>query len=130
MRFEHCLVANSICTPSRASILTGKYSHVNGVYKFTALDQRQPTLPKYLQAFGYQTGLVGKWHLETNPRGFDWWSVLPGQGKYYDTEFVEMQDASSSDQTSRAKVTAYKGWPSTDIITDKALHWFNTTCAA
>ncbi len=69
MRFTNAFVTNSICTPSRAVIWTGKYSHRNGVYKFTGLDQSQPTLPKYLQAHGYQTGFVGKYHLHTNPVG-------------------------------------------------------------
>jgi N-acetylglucosamine-6-sulfatase len=115
MRFNNAFVTNSICTPSRAVIMTGKYSHVNGVYKFTGLDQNQPTLPKYMQANGYQTGFVGKYHLHTNPVGFDHWSILPGQGRYHDTEFVEMGDEDPS------------GWHSTDIITKKALDWFKET---
>ena len=124
MRFSQAFVANSICTPSRATIMTGKYSHRNGVYKFTGLDQSQPTLPKYMQAHGYQTGFVGKFHLETNPQGFDHWSVLPGQGRYYDTEFVEMGDADPSGIIMQGKKTAYKGWHADDIITQKALDWF------
>ncbi len=123
MRFTHAFVTNSICSPSRAVIMTGKYSHLNGVYKFTGLDQSQPTLPKYLRAHGYQTGLVGKYHLHTNPRGFDHWSILPGQGKYHDTEFIEMGDEHPSGIVRQGKKTPYKGWHSTDIITEKALHW-------
>ena len=92
MRFTNAFVTNSICTPSRAVLWTGKYSHINGVYRFTGLDQSQPTLPKYMKAHGYQTGFVGKYHLPTNPVGFNHWSILPGQGKYHDTEFVEMGD--------------------------------------
>ena len=78
MLFETCFCTNSICTPSRAVLFTGKYSHLNGVYKFTALDQSQPTLPKLARAAGYQTGFVGKYHLHSNPVGLDWWSILPG----------------------------------------------------
>ena len=124
MRFTNAFVTNSICTPSRAVLWTGKYSHVNGVYKFTGLDQSQPTLPKYMQAHGYQTGFVGKYHLHTNPVGFDHWSILPGQGKYHDTEFIEMGDEHPSGVVRQGKTTANNGWHSTDIITHKALEWF------
>jgi len=123
-RFTHAFVTNSICTPSRAVLWTGKYSHHNGVYKFTGLDQSQPTLPKFFQAHGYQTGFVGKYHLHTNPVGFDHWSILPGQGKYFDTEFVEMGDEDPSGIVRKGKKTANPGWHSTDIITEKALEWF------
>ncbi|MEO0444745.1 MAG: sulfatase, partial [Verrucomicrobiota bacterium] len=125
MRFTQAFVTNSICTPSRAVIWTGKYSHRNGVYKFTGLDQSQPTLPKYLQAHGYETGIVGKYHLHTNPVGFDYWSILPGQGKYHDTAFVEMGDEDPSGIVRKGKKTAYQGWHSTDIITQKAIEWLN-----
>ena len=125
MRFRNCFCTNSICTPSRAVIMTGLYSHRNGVYKFTALDQRQPTLPKYLKSHGYQTAFVGKWHLHSNPLGFDFWSILPGQGRYHDTQFVEQGDEHSSGRVRRGKRTTYKGH-STDLITDKALNWFKT----
>jgi len=124
MRFTNAFITNSICAPSRATIWTGKYSHLNGVYKLTGLDQSQPTLPKYMQAHGYQTGIVGKYHLRTNPLGFDHWSILPGQGKYHDTEFVEMGDEDASGVVAKGKRTAYSGWHSTDIITRKALDWF------
>ena len=124
MRFANAFVTNSICTPSRAVIWTGKYSHLNGVYKFTGLDQSQPTLPKYMQAHGYQTGFVGKYHLHTNPVGFDHWAILPGQGKYHDTAFVEMGDEHPSGVVRQGKQTPNEGWHSTDIITRKALDWF------
>ncbi|HYT62164.1 MAG TPA: sulfatase [Haliangiales bacterium] len=90
MRFVNCFVVNSICTPSRAAILTGKYSHLNGVPVFNRFDGSQPTLAKYLQAAGYHTGMIGKWHLFSDPTGFDYWNILPGQGVYHDPVFIEM----------------------------------------
>ena len=80
MRFENCFCVNSICSPSRATILTGKYSHLNGVPTFNRFDGSQPTVAKYLQAKGYYTGMIGKWHLVSDPTGFDEWTILPGQG--------------------------------------------------
>ncbi|HEY2343000.1 MAG TPA: sulfatase-like hydrolase/transferase, partial [Chthoniobacteraceae bacterium] len=73
MRFNRCLVPNSICGPSRATVLTGKYNHINGFYNNTncKFDGSQMTFPKLLQAAGYQTAMIGKWHLETDPTGFD-----------------------------------------------------------
>ena len=84
MRFDRCYVTNSICGPSRATILTGKYSHLNGLPdNYTRFDGSQPTLPKYLQQAGYQTAIIGKWHLKSDPTGFDHWDILRGQGRYY-----------------------------------------------
>ena len=125
MLFKNCFVTNSICTPSRATIFTGKYSHENGVYKFTALDQKQPTLPKLLRKAGYHTAIVGKYHLHSNPVGFDYWSILPGQGKYHNPEFVEMGDEHPSGWVRRGKRTEYKGH-SSDVIGDKILNYLTT----
>ena len=85
VRFDAAFVTNSICTPSRAVVLTGKHSHVNGVLTLLdTFDGSQPTVAKLLQAAGYHTGMVGKWHLKSEPTGFDKYAVLPGQGLYYD----------------------------------------------
>ena len=115
MRLENCFCTNSICAPSRATILTGTYSHVNGVLAFNPFDGRQLTFPKLLQSAGYQTAVVGKWHLGQGgvsaPQGFDYWNVLPGQGLYHNPEMIEMG-------TRRV----YEGYV-TDLITDMSLEW-------
>lgn len=109
MRFEHCFAVNSICTPSRATILTGKYSHLNGVPVFNRFDGSQPTVAKYLQAAGYYTGMIGKWHLGSDPTGFDQWIILPGQGAYFDPAFLVPEG--------RKVIQGY----ATDIIADLAI---------
>jgi len=111
MRFANCFVVNSICTPSRAAILTGKYSHKNGVTVFNRFEGSQPHLAKYLQAAGYQTALVGKWHLFSDPTGFDYWNVLPGQGLYHDPVMIE-----------NGRTNKLKGYAS-DLIADLSLDW-------
>jgi arylsulfatase A-like enzyme len=112
VRFDRCYVTNSICAPSRACILTGKYSHKNGhLDNHTVFDGGQPTFPKLLQAAGYQTAVIGKWHLESEPTGFDHWEVLPGQGKYYRPDFI----------TPAGKI-AVPGYV-TEVITDRAIDW-------
>ncbi|KAJ9233277.1 hypothetical protein DTO169E5_7088 [Paecilomyces variotii] len=116
MKFNHCYVTNSICTPSRASILTGTYNHVNGVMTLdNHINKHIPNVAKHLRTGGYQTAMVGKWHLGEGrmhePSGFDYWSVLPGQGEYWDPEFIEPAGSKIED-----------GYV-TDIITDKSLDW-------
>jgi arylsulfatase A-like enzyme len=118
MRFDNCFCTNSICTPSRAAILTGTYNHVNEVTTLaTMMDNRLNTFPKMMQDRGYQTAMCGKWHLgqgpEHWPTGFDYWTVLPGQGLYHDPVMVEME-----------KEQVFPGYV-TDIITDKALGWLD-----
>lgn len=114
MRFEHCFAVNSICSPSRATILTGKYSHLNGVPVFNRFDGSQPTVAKYLQAAGYYTGMFGKWHLGSDPTGFDRWMVVPGQGVYFNPAFL----------TPTGQVVI-KGYAS-DVITDLALDFLKS----
>ncbi|KIW30472.1 uncharacterized protein PV07_06214 [Cladophialophora immunda] len=119
MKFNHCYVTNSICTPSRASILTGTFNHVNGVMTLdNHINKYIPNVAKHLRTGGYQTSMVGKWHLGEGtahePSGFDYWSVLPGQGDYWDPEFIE---------PSGSKIEP--GYV-TDIITNKSLQWIRS----
>ncbi|CAM1507894.1 Fc.00g047420.m01.CDS01 [Cosmosporella sp. VM-42] len=114
MKFNHCYVTNSICTPSRAAILCGNYNHCNGVMTLDDhINKHLPNVAKHLRKGGYQTSMVGKWHmgeLEANyPTGFDYWSILPGQGEYWDPEFIEPDG------------THINPGYVTDIITDKSL---------
>jgi arylsulfatase A-like enzyme len=112
MLFANAFVTNSICTPSRASILTGTYSHRNGVPVFNRFDGSQPTVATLLQAAGYHTGIVGKWHLGSDPVGFDHWEILPGQGIYNDPILY----------TATGEKT-YRGRYVTDVITDLAIEF-------
>jgi arylsulfatase A-like enzyme len=114
VRFDRCLVPNSICGPSRATVLTGTYNHVNGYYNNAGnsrFDSSQVTFPKLLQAAGYQTAIVGKWHLGSDPTGFDYWHILPGQGVYYNPNMIV-----------NGKPVKHEGY-TTDIITDLSLDW-------
>ncbi len=115
MLFNRAFVNNSLCAPSRAAIITGKYSHLNGITgngteKF---DSSQTTFPKLLQKVGYQTALIGKWHLNSEPTGFDYWNILPGQGLYYNPDFINADG--------RKRVEGYV----TDLTTDYALQWLD-----
>jgi arylsulfatase A-like enzyme len=116
VRFENCFATNSLCTPSRASILTGTYSHVNGVSTLvTPIDAGQPTFISQLRAAGYRTAMVGKWHMGHgeghNPRNFDHWDVLIEQGEYHDPRFLGVNG-----------LRTMPGY-ATDVITDLALQW-------
>jgi arylsulfatase A-like enzyme len=112
VRFDNCFCTNSICAPSRAVILTGQYSHLNGVKTLNdPLDPSRQNVAKLLQGAGYQTAMIGKWHLQKDPAGFDYWNILPGQGVYHDPDFIEMG--------TRTKRTGY----CTDLIADYSLDY-------
>ena len=118
MRFDNCFCTNSICTPSRAVILAGTHSHVNGVTTLsTPMDNRLLTFPKLLRQAGYQTAMIGKWHLGQGPAheptGFDFWRVLPGQGLYHDPECIDAEGR-----------RVWSGYV-TDRITDWCLEWLD-----
>ena len=112
VKFTNCFCTNAVSGPSRATILTGQLSHINGmVNNEVVFDSARLTLPKVLRANGYQTAIVGKWHLKSTPAGFDFWKVMPGQGEYFNPDFIE-----------NGKKVREEGYI-TDIITDNALQW-------
>ena len=114
VRFTQSFVANSLSGPSRACMITGKHSHKNGFTnnEHGIFDGSQQTMPKLLRAAGYETALIGKWHLVSTPTGFDYFEILPGQGDYYNPAFIHMDGTQSVDS----------GYV-TRIITDKAIEW-------
>jgi len=115
VRFDRCFVTNSICAPCRAVVLTGKHSHLNGqITNGQRFDGSQQTFPKLLQKAGYQTAMIGKWHLGSDPTGFDYWEVLIGQGPYYNPTMIR-----------NGQKVSHTGY-TTDIITDLTLEWLKT----
>jgi arylsulfatase A-like enzyme len=113
--FRNSFCANSICGPSRACILTGKHSHMNGFLRNgNTFDQSQWTVAKSLKKAGYQTAVIGKWHLQTDPVAFDHWEILPGQGSYYNPVFLQMDGSKKQ----------FEGY-ATDLTTDKAVDWLS-----
>jgi arylsulfatase A-like enzyme len=113
--FTKNFVSNSICGPVRATLITGQHSHKNGMKdNRTRFDSSKITMPKIFQQNGYQTAIVGKWHLHSYPAGFDYWKILPGQGLYFEPRFISMQGDTST----------YHGY-ATDVITDEAIKWLD-----
>lgn len=113
MLFNRSFVGNSICGPARATLLTGLHSHKNGFTdNRSKFDGTQNTMPKLMQQAGYQTAVIGKWHLQSYPTGFDYWKILPGQGLYYEPRIIGMKGDTST----------YHGY-ATDVITDEAIGW-------
>jgi arylsulfatase A-like enzyme len=124
MLMQNCFVTNSISTPSRACIMTGQYSHKNGVYTLDdALESCHPNVAKELQKAGYQTAIVGKWHLHKEPIGFNYSSVLIDQGEYYDPRFIDNGNWNGGDEN-QANFNVVKGY-CTDIIADKTMQWLD-----
>ena len=114
MLFENSFCGNSLCTPSRATVVTGLHSHKNGIVNLSgALDPQRPTWPKKLHMHGYTTAVFGKWHMKTKPNGFDHWEVFSGQGNYYNPELFS------------AKGSRRVEGHSTDIVTNIALDWLD-----
>ena len=117
--FDNAFCTNSICTPSRASIITGQYAHTNGVFDLGGnITPENQALPILMREAGYQTAMIGKWHLKQEPN-FDYYKVLPGQGKYFDTEF-----RIQGDQPWPKNTVTHTGQHSSDAITDSTLDWF------
>ena len=116
VRFANSYVANSLSGPSRACMITGKHSHKNGFTnnEHGIFDGTQQTMPKLLQAAGYQTAIIGKWHLVSLPTGFDYWNIVPEQGDYYIPDFITMKNDTVREQ----------GYL-TNIITNKAMDWMS-----
>ena len=112
MVFRNSFCTNSICGPSRAVIQTGKHNHINGfMHNGNNFDGSQQTFPKLLRQVGYRTAMIGKWHLKSEPQGFDYWKVLPGQGDYYNPAFLS--------KDGREVIEGY----CTDLVTDMAVDW-------
>ncbi|MGC6567738.1 MAG: sulfatase/phosphatase domain-containing protein [Akkermansiaceae bacterium] len=114
MRFDLSFCANGICGPSRANILTGKHSHLNGFIDNNSsyFDGLQQTFPDLLRQAGYTTAMIGKWHLHSNPIGFDYWEILPGQGSYYNPDFIQMDNT-------RKRFQGHCN----DLVTEKGMAW-------
>ncbi|HNU15573.1 MAG TPA: sulfatase-like hydrolase/transferase, partial [Chitinophagaceae bacterium] len=115
IKFKNAFVGNSICGPARATLLTGQHSHKNGVKdNRSRFDSSRISMPKLLQAAGYQTAIIGKWHLHSYPTGFDYWKILPGQGLYVNPRLIEMT----------GDTITQEGY-ATDVITNETIKWLD-----
>ena len=118
---DNAFCTNSICVPSRASILTGQYSHVNQVYNLTdALDPNRENVAQLIQKSGYQTALVGKWHLKDKPSGFDFFNILPGQGRYKNPILKNNENWEFGNKGGKE----YEGF-SSDVIMEESIKWLD-----
>jgi len=118
--FRNNFCTNSICGPSRAVILTGKHSHINGFrMNGNRFDGSQQTFPKLLQKAGYSTAVIGKWHLDGYPQGFDHWNILKDQGNYYNPDFITVKEGQTEADTTRIEGYA------TDLITEDAINYLD-----
>ncbi len=124
-RFDNCFCTNALCAPARATVLTGCFSHVNGITgnsektgEVETLHKDLPTFPELLQRAGYRTGMFGKYHIRQDPRGFDEWAIHPGQGRYFDPEYIV-----------NGQLEQRKGY-SSDLTTDMALGFLESCSAA
>ncbi|MBO46054.1 MAG: hypothetical protein CMJ96_04070 [Planctomycetes bacterium] len=112
IRFTNAFCTNALCGPARAVVLTGQHSHINGFRdNRNTFDPTRQTFPKLLQDSGYQTAVIGKWHLKSEPQGFDFWEVMPGQGHYYKPDFKTPEG------------TVSRAGYNTDIVVDRAFEW-------
>ena len=126
VRFNNCYALNSISVPSRATILTGQFSHKNGVYTLDdVLDTKAETMPVLFQRAGYNTALVGKWHLVTEPQGFDYYFAMKGQGRYFNP-FFNIKGKLDGPTFEKSKGTEFKGRHITSLIGDKSLEWLES----
>jgi uncharacterized sulfatase len=134
--FLNNFCTNSICGPSRAVILTGKHSHINGFRQNGEIfNGDQPTFPKILQKAGYQTAIIGKWHLHGYPQGFDYWKIMNDQGNYYNPQFIEIKDTANFNKSDKEKILKTPHWTvnlpdttvvegyATDLVTDYAIDY-------
>ncbi len=116
VKFNKAFVGNSICSPARATLLTGQHSHKNGVKdNFTRFDSSKTNIAHLLGQAGYQTALIGKWHLHSYPKGFDYWRILPGMGQYFDTRMITMNGDTITE----------KGY-SANALTNDAINWLDS----
>ena len=120
MLFENAFCSNAICAPSRATIITGQYAHTCGSHDLSGrIEAERQHLAKEMKRAGYHTAMVGKWHLKMEPAAFDFYSVLPGQGKYHNPEFRVR-----GDKPWPKNLIKFDGMHSSDAVTDQTLKWF------